>query len=181
MRATHTVNGILGAGLVLGSLLTVGALPEQIPVHFGATGAADASAPTSLWAWLQLPLVGISLAALLYGIAWALPKKPAWVNTPNPKAYEALSTDGKHEVIGVVQRFLYASATGLLALFGVLQAGTYHAAVGDGTLPVYAYAAIGAFVVGSMAGALWLIVAVQRAVKRAHDGNKGAAGVTSAS
>ncbi|MBA3969176.1 MAG: DUF1648 domain-containing protein, partial [Gemmatimonadetes bacterium] len=47
MKVTHVINGLLLAALIIGSAVVWQQLPENIPVHFGASGRADRWATTS--------------------------------------------------------------------------------------------------------------------------------------
>lgn len=178
MRRLHLLNAALLALLVAGSLWTWSDLPAQIPVHFDWTGAADRYAEATLLQWLLLPLLALAVAGTLYASAWWIERRVEGLNVPNQEAFDALSAPEQRQVAALPLRYLYGLTTGVLLLFGGLQAATYHMAVqGRDTMPAYHSVATGAFLVGTLAATVWLVVAMQRRVNRlAQDNGPSSAG-----
>lgn len=127
-RVSHLSNAFLLVLSIGASLWVFPSLPEAIPRHFNLVGTADAYWAATLPHWLFLPLVGVALTGLMYGIAWIV----AWSapRTSGPSRAERASPDPSHVRRGIagVQLYLYWTATGMLVLFGSLQWGVYRVA-----------------------------------------------------
>lgn len=148
MRFVHAVNAALATALVVLTARAAGTLPDRMPHHFALDGTADAwgaTTPASVW---MLPLVGLGTALLFYAVAYLAPRRPGFINLPGV-AYASLAPEAQARVARMVQAFLYASATGVLVLFGALQWGTFVAAA-TGRLPGAVLVALLTFVVVSV-------------------------------
>jgi uncharacterized membrane protein len=178
MRRLHLLNAALLALLFVGSLWVWSDLPAQIPVHFDWTGAADRYAEATLLQWLLLPLLALAVAGTLYASAWWIERSVEGLNVPNQEAYDALSESEQQQVAALPLRYLYGLTTGILLLFGVLQAATYRMAVqGRDSMPAYHSVATGVFLVGLLAATVGLVVAVHRRGNRlAQDDGPSSAG-----
>lgn len=127
-RIAHFLNVALLVLSLGASLWVLPSLPAQIPRHFNLVGTADAYWVGTLPHWLFLPIVGVALTGLLYGIAWIV----AWSapRTSGPARTEQASLHPSRARPGVtgVQLYLYWTATGMLVVFGALQWGVYRVA-----------------------------------------------------
>lgn len=129
-RILHLLNLGLLALLVGGGVWMYPRLPDQMPAHFGASGAPDRWVETDVLSWFLIVFIGIGLVLLLYGAAWWMTQRKGRVNMVNQAKYDALSPAGKAEIMGVMQQVMYLLCSFMLLLFSALQWGTYQVAMG---------------------------------------------------
>ena len=114
-------------------------LTDDMPTHFSLMGTVSDWAEPTWSQWFLLPAVGSGIALLMYVVGFIIPRYPSWVVVPNPKTYSALTNSRQDIVLQTMQHILYGIAALLLALFLVLQWGTYEVALtGAEALPTYA-------------------------------------------
>ena len=162
----HAAN-LLVLALLLGvSFFVFDGLPERIPVHFGAGGEPDRYADTTLLSWMLLPLLGVVLTGMMYGLARLIMRMPNHLNMPNQKRYQALPLEAKLQVVDAQTDLFYAISAGLNIMFVMLQAGSYQVAMGEAAgLPVYSWLAIALFVAFSTGLAVVAVSKSSRLVK----------------
>ena len=141
-REIHLVNALLIAGLLLFSIWSYQHLPESIPAHFDFDGTPTRWAAKSFWSWFSGPMVGIALAAMMYGIAAVAPRLPNSVNMPDKKRYMKLPIERKLRVLSVTQNLLYATSVPLLTMFMLIQYGSWISAQGGSATPYVVIALI---------------------------------------
>ena len=166
---------MLALGLVVGAAWVWPDVPAHVPTHFGPDGAPDAWAERSLLRWLELPLVGLSLAAVMEGVAQLIQRPGApGLNLPNKDALLALSPERQRPVIGRVVRWLYRLGVVVVVGFALIQIGAWTEAHGaDGSGWVLA-GAVGA-ALGSVLALPWMLVGVDAELKRQQAAAGGAA------
>lgn len=71
--------------------------------------------------WAAVPILTLGIDAWCYGVAWMSGRYPALINVLNQEKYEALSAQGKQEVVAILQRFMYWFTT-VWTVFSVLLA-----------------------------------------------------------
>lgn len=163
-RLAHMINGILLAGLVVGSIAVYDNLPAQIPVHMGLDGKVDGWEARTLLSWLSLPLVAAGMTVLLYIIARLMDRYPHLVNLPGRERFRELSPERRDAVMRVLRAGLYRTAAAQLAMFILIQMGIYQAATGD-TAGGYLLAALLIGLAGIPCIALVLVIKVDATVR----------------
>ncbi len=131
MKVTHVINGLLLAALIIGSAVVWQQLPENIPVHFGASGRADRWATTSWASWFAVPLFAVGLTAFNYTLAHLLPRWPQLINLPNKAQFLALPAERQVRVVGRIKGMLYGTSGPLIMLMGLIQLAIYRTALGE--------------------------------------------------
>jgi uncharacterized membrane protein len=164
----RVLNGILIAALFAGCAWAYPHLPDRIPVHFDLAGQPDRWAARSPWSWFGLPAIALVLALGMHAIAaWSTRRPDLW-NVPDKPRFLALTEAERAPIVARMQAFLAAVSAAVTALFCALQWGTYRAATGASALPALSLAAIGAFTVIVMAGAIRLSTSVGRMIRDAE-------------
>ena len=165
----------LALGLVAGAGWLWPDVPARIPVHFGLSGEPDRWVERSLLGWLELPLVGLALAAVMEGTAWWIQRPGApGLNLPNKDAVLALPPERQRPVVGRVVRWLYRLGGVVAVGFVLIQVGAWRAAHGvDGSDWVLA-GALGT-AVASVLALPWMLVDVNAELKRQQAAAGGAA------
>ena len=128
MRIVHAVNALLLGGLIALSLYVYPDLPPEIPLHFGADGAADRWGRPTLMRWLMLPIVAAATVLLLYGVAALMPGRPQSFNIPDKKKLLQLPVPLQRWVIGGVVNMLHIMTLTMLIMFCGIQYGTWQTA-----------------------------------------------------
>lgn len=166
-RWLHIANAVLLIALFAFSFAVYPDLPERIPLHFGPDGQADRWGDRTLVSWLLLPLIGAGTVALLYGVmAWCR-RRPDLLNVPDKKTLLSLPREQQVWVIDGVANSLYATATGILVMFGLLHYGAWRVAHGlDGGQQMMAGLLIGLIAVPVIS--LSALVVVQRRIDAAR-------------
>jgi hypothetical protein len=93
------------------------------------SGEPDGWSDRSLLSWLLLPLIALSVCALLYAVALFVPTRPKLVNLPDKKKLLELPDDVQRWVLEGMSLAFYRTTAVMLAMFGILQYGMYRAAV----------------------------------------------------
>lgn len=169
------LNAALLTVLVAASVWVWPLLPDQIPIHFNASGEADRMADATLLKWLLLPLVGVGVAGLVHGGGWWVERSPGMLNLPAQDAYDALPDDEKQIVARHAASFLHGTALGTTVLFATLQAASYQVATEPRTdLPWYGDAVVWAFLGLLLVGTVVHVVRLQRLVRSLHAGDASA-------
>lgn len=154
-RAVHLVNLIFLVAWFAIAITIWPTLPEQLPIHFGVTGQADAWVAKSVFSWFGLPFLAFAMSVGIAGVGLLARGSPDLVNVPDKERFLRLSEDRR---AAIIQRFVRTLAiTGLLCslMFAALHAGVYHTASGRATgLPWYTNAVMAAAVVGMIAVAI---------------------------
>lgn len=162
------LNAILLAALVAGSAWAYPRLPSRIPMHFDLAGQPDRWEARSVTSWFLLPAIACGMALMLYAMSALGTRTPHLWNLPEKRRFLALHPRDQAPVIARMQRFIGLVGVMITALFGAIQAGIYHASLGDGgALPVWITASIVATVLGIGIAAARLNGEVGRMVREA--------------
>jgi len=129
-RVIHVANAALALGLLIASIYVYPDLPDRIPLHFGVDGTPDRWGDRSLGSWLLLPLIGLGMHALMYGLSAFIVRKPKLVNMPDKKKLLELPPHLQKWVLGGIAQMMYLSALTLLVMFSVLQYAMWRTAHG---------------------------------------------------
>lgn len=133
-RLLHVLNGLLLTLLVGGSLYVYPDLPDRIPLHFGADGAADRWGERSLLSWMAMPAIAAVTTVALMVLGTLLPRRPTWINMPDRDRLLKLPVRLQRRVVEGVAHTLYLTAFMTLLMFIVLQYGAWLTATGgDGS------------------------------------------------
>jgi uncharacterized membrane protein len=126
---------------------TYSSLPQQIPLHFNATGV-DRWAPKSFYAWFGLPLLTAGLVAINYVIGALLARRPDLMNIPRKQRLLALPPERQQRVmrwwwvlvqtIGLVEACIMS-----VAQFGLWRAASAHAYEGRAIASLVTVIAVG--------------------------------------
>jgi len=143
-------------------------LPDVIPMHFNASGAADRFAPKSVLTWMLLPIVTLLLTALITVINAAIAKRPNSINIPNKELYRTLPPEAQKPIMDILVGFMRLINSFLIMLMFSLQILIYRG-VSDGSnaLPswfIFVAFAFGLLVLGS---SIVMTIMLQKAVERA--------------
>ncbi len=172
-RILHVLNGVLLLLLVGGSVWMYGQLPDQVPAHFNASGAADRWVETSAGSWFLIALIGVGLAVSLYGLAWWIGQRQGQVNMVNQRTYDALSEAGQAKVKAVLVDFMYVLCAMVLLLLGALQSGAFQVAMGfSEQLPTSITVILWVVVGLSLLSAPLLVWQVQAKIDKLHNNEK---------
>jgi len=167
MRLAFSILAVLGLAAVwwyAASLMP--GLPDQIPAHFGASGAPDRwTDKSALW---LLPQIDVGVTALMLALGWltsALARRvPGLVNLPEKEAFVRLPEDARGRVVaplGAAFAFFALAEQGLFAwlLRATSEVALGHAKALDAApLPIFMIAGV----VGLLAGTF----ATRRAIAR---------------
>lgn len=129
-RPLDRLNLVLAVGLMGFAVWAWSRLPDRIPTHFGLDGQADAWTHTSGFTWFVVPGIALTLVG---GIGWLrglIPRKPGWVNLPDRTRLTDLSEVARRPVLEMLSGFLAWVQTEILAIFALVQFGTYRTAMG---------------------------------------------------
>ena len=124
-------------GSVWGYALSVfGDLPARIPVHFGASGAPDRWAETSLGSWLMLPIMGLFITGIMYAGSFVPllgAKRPEIVSMPEKyrKRFLTLSQEERKAILDKVRALVCWTVVPSNALFAWIQVETHAVATGQ--------------------------------------------------
>jgi uncharacterized membrane protein len=144
------------------------ALPDRIPVHFGAAGAPDRWTDTSMTSWFLLPVVAAGLTLLVRGVGRLAAAHPALWNVPHKDRFLRMSPEERAPVVETVDAFLAVVTILVIVLFGEIQVETYLTALGrGGGLTGWFWAAFALVMVGSLGGALWVNARIGRLITAA--------------
>lgn len=167
-RTVHVLNAVLLLLLVAGGVLAYGELPSTIPTHFSFTGQPDGYSDRANW--FVLLSAGLATAAIVYGCAYFVGRRPGALNMPNQAQFDALPDTAKHDLALFWTHILYWMATNVLVLFAAIQVGTYAVATGRAdALPPYVLAVEGVIILGSLLSAPLLIWITQHRMDRLSD------------
>jgi uncharacterized membrane protein len=134
----HAKNAALLVLLWTGSLWAYPQLPDAMPGHFDLLGQVSYFTGTTLARWLLMPMLGLLLTAMLYGIAHLMRRFPSAMNVPDPATFQHLTPDRRAVVIHLVQDVVYGIAALVLLVLTVLQVGIYSVAIHEASvLPIY--------------------------------------------
>lgn len=149
VRGTAELANLLVLAVFVGaSAFAYGFLPDEIPVHFGASGAPDRFASTSWLSWMVLPLLAVVMTAFFYGIARLIVRIPDQLTVPDPKLYRSLSPDDQQQVVALQRPLMMEILLGVNIMFAALQWGSYQVAMGAReALPWYSWAVMTGFMV----------------------------------
>lgn len=106
-------------------------LPQQIPTHFGPSGAADAWDSRTIANWLALPAIGVGATLLMLGMAQLSFNRPSMYNVPGKDALLALSPEQQRPFIEQLAMFMTFIGTSVLLLFMAIHYDTWRTAMGD--------------------------------------------------
>ena len=143
-------------------------LPARIPVHFGASGAVDRWAPTTLVTWFALPLLAALISASLWGLGrWAVTAPKLW-NVPEKERFLALSPEARAPVMDMVRGFLDGTGIVTILFLGLMHWWTYRTATGASRglsrlFPLW----ISLAVLGALVASVALYVRLQRRILEA--------------
>lgn len=165
-RLLHALNALLLVALFVYPILHYDELPDRIPQHFDASGAPDAWTEKTPFSVLLTPLIALGCVALCYGSAWFIPRRPDLVNVPGKVPFQQWPPEAQQRAQRAFAAYLYATGTGLLALFLAVTAGTIEAAH-TGSQPGYVLAVVLAFLVLSILSTPFLLYFVSTVRPRA--------------
>lgn len=137
-RRIHWINGLLAAAVLVGSALVWPELPERVPGHFDLGGEVTRWDSPSVLSWFGLPLVGLALVAMLYGVARILPHRPDLFNMPDKDRFLELPPAFRGPVIAQMRGMMFGLASLMLTMFGVIQWMRYRTAQGADSEPYMA-------------------------------------------
>ncbi len=163
-RLLHALNALLLIAL-FAYAATYSALPDRIPRHFDAAGRADAWVEKLPVAVFMMPLVALGCVGICYASARMITGRPDLVNVPGKTPFQQWPVEAQQRLYRDMQTYLYATAAGLVALFGVVAASTVEAAH-TGVQPAYVLFAILAFLVLSILATSVLIYRVYHQPRR---------------
>jgi uncharacterized membrane protein len=129
------VNLLLVAALWIGSALAWPGLPDRIPQHIAADGAATWRA-TSVWSWFLLPALATVTVVLLHLVQRLTRQRPGLLNIPGKEQLLALPPERQAPVLARANEMMEGTITVMLVIFGTVQAGLWHAAHGGSTQTV---------------------------------------------
>jgi uncharacterized membrane protein len=122
-------------------------LPQQIPMHFNATGV-DRWAPKTFLAWFGLPFLTMGLVAINYVIGALLAKRPDLMNIPRKQRLLALPRERQQRVmrwwwvlvqtIGLVEACIMS-----VAQYGLWRAASAHVYEGRAIASLVTVIAVG--------------------------------------
>lgn len=163
------LNAVLVLALFAGSTWAYPRLPERIPIHFDLSGQPDRWETRSFASWFMLPAIAAALALFLHAVSPYATRHPELWNLPDKRRFLALDEAAQAPIVARMQEFVAFVGVVVTALLGVIQAGIYRASVGAARgLPVWALAAIGAFLLVVTVAGVRLNAAVGRMVRDAH-------------
>lgn len=150
-----------------------GSLPDIVPVHWGAGGHVDRTAPKSVWSVFSLPIVAGALSIGLYGMSW--------VTRSNGGRRVASDTPEQSAMRAEAQRHLASTGLGILSLaltlgLGASAATTWLAPSSPGLM----FASIGLTLLLTLGATAGIVVAYGRAMTRANALATHSAGVPAA-
>lgn len=146
---------VLGINLALAGLLWVyslamaQALPARLPMHYNGAGGVDSWRPASLGFWLLLPLIGVGMNVLLFGVGWLMRLlPPTLINFPCDsmrQAFLLLSPEERRPVFRMMESFTLYMLIPMNALWLLLQVSDYMVGAGKWkVLPMFSWAFIAA-------------------------------------
>lgn len=168
----HLVNGLIVLGLFGYSLATYAGLPERIPIHFDAGGAADGWIDKGWLAWLALPLTALGMWVLMALSAkvvdWGR-KHPKYLNMPNKEKFLALPPERQEPIWRLMKATIVWMAAPVNAMLFYAQISIHRVATsGASEMAVWPlFACLG----GMLLATIWLTVRLVRAVKRTVNTN----------
>lgn len=138
-------------------------LPERIPLHFGASGRADAWTGTSLPAWFGLPLLSFGIAGMMHVLAIFAVRYPSLWNVPEKATFLALPPDVRAPIEDRLVGILAKTSLLTTLLFAAIQVGIYETAMGrvDG-LPWFSQVIAG----GTVVAMLLITIRESRSIRR---------------
>lgn len=165
MARIHWINALLAGALLLGSALVWPELPERVPGHFGLGGEVTRWDSPSALSWFGLPLVGLALVAMLYGIARLLPSRPDLFNMPDKDRFLELPAAFRAPVVARMREMLHGLASLMLVMPGVIQWMRYRTAHGADSEPYMALVLVLAVATTPIILGIWL-PRIQREIDR---------------
>ena len=144
-------------------------LPEQIPTHFGPSGAADAFATRSVSSWFALPAIGVVATLLMLGMAEMSLTRPNMYNVPGKNELLALPHEEQRPFVEQLATFMTLTGTSVLLIFVAIHYDTWRTAMGEQRgMSMVSWAAIALSLSGVLiAMPLWM-AQFKRSVSAAH-------------
>jgi uncharacterized membrane protein len=144
-------------------------LPEQIPTHFGPSGAADAFAERSVGNWFALPAIGVCATILMLGLAELSLRRPSMYNIPGKSELLALPEAEQRPFVEQLAMFMTLLGTTTLLLFVAIHYDSWRVTMSDQRgLSMVSWTAIGLSLGGALIVLpLWMLQ-FRRNVVAAH-------------
>jgi uncharacterized membrane protein len=167
MRSSiRTLNLTLAAALLSFGVWGYARLPERIPIHFDARGAADGWGTRTMF--IVMPLLGIAIVAIMLLVTRVAFRNPHLTNIPDKKAFLALPAAEQQWVLEPMVQLMDWTSTLVLILFLIIQVSMYRGATSGimgSDLTIALYVVIGLMLVLP----LWLLLRMKGRVREAQD------------
>ncbi len=163
----HLTNAVLLLGLFVWSTAVWPSLPAEIPAHFGPDGQPTRWEERSLWRWFTMPIVALLLTTMNYGFAGAVRRWPRMVNLPDKERFLRLPEREREPVLALLRQMMYGISVPLLLVFGLIQYGTWRAALGEPSVGYMVASIVIAVLVTPLIAIAWL-PRIQSAINRAE-------------
>lgn len=136
-------------------------LPDIVPVHWGAGGHVDRTAPKSVWSVFSLPIIAGALSVGLYGMSWITRANGGRRVASDSPEQAAIRTDA--------QRHLASTGLGILSLALTLGLGVSAATSWlTPSSPGITFASIGLTLILTLGATVVIVVTYARAMSRAN-------------
>ena len=136
VRIVDLLCGALLIGITLWVACRYGALPDRIPIHYGADGVADGyGAKSMIW-------VTVAIAWILVGIMSALEQFPKFWNVP-----VKVTKENQCRVLTLTWQLV---STSKLIVLGILVYPTIMSVLGENLSPCFVLLGVAALVINSL-------------------------------
>ena len=167
-RWLHAVNLLLLIGLWGFAVVAYAWLPDRIPAHIGTSGVTRWTDRQS-GSWFLLPILSVFEAGFMYLLSRLVDAGPSGINVPQKKRLLALPREAQTYAIEPMRPFMYATATWLLLLTGMIQVAMYLTARSGGDVVSWLLPAIIVFSLLPLLGVVWLSRAIGRRIDQWDD------------
>jgi hypothetical protein len=163
----HALNALLFVALWTFTFAMYPRLPELIPGHMGLSGVTR-WVPRDSGMWLLLPLLSSFHGLLMYALSSMANGSPAGINIPQKDRLLELPREGQRYAMEPTRTFMFAMATWLFMLTGLIQVQIYLAAMaGEAGRGDYTYmlGTMLALALLPLAGVVWLSRAISHRIE----------------